>query len=184
VTLHLWCCSYYYCYTSLSQFDDLDYWGNLCSSLGLHYNAGWTGLPQFHSGWCCQSFPPTPPVSTEHSFLPDLWGSTSYHQFSSWNIHWLPVHKDKCSRRRYWCQSASMMQPLVDQHVIWSLDNWPAQLSCQRTDDVELATCLTLVIWSDTKGAITSKIKHAIKHKTSPARLAQLLQPSLAFCLS
>ena len=32
-----------------------------------------------------------------------------------------------------------------------------------------------------TKGAITSKIKHAIKHKT---RLAQLLQPSLAFCFS
>jgi len=29
------------------------------------------------------------------------------------------------------------------------------------------------------KGAITSKIKHAIKHKTSPARLAQLLQPVL-----
>jgi len=34
------------------------------------------------------------------------------------------------------------------------------------------------------KGAITSKIKHAIKHKTSPARLAQLLQPLLAFCFS
>jgi len=34
------------------------------------------------------------------------------------------------------------------------------------------------------KGAITSKIKHAIKHKTSPARLAQLSQPSLAFCFS
>jgi len=34
------------------------------------------------------------------------------------------------------------------------------------------------------KGAITSKIKHAIKHKTSPARLAQLLQHSLAFCFS
>jgi len=29
------------------------------------------------------------------------------------------------------------------------------------------------------KGAITSKIKHAIKHKTSFARLARLLQPSL-----
>jgi len=29
-----------------------------------------------------------------------------------------------------------------------------------------------------------SKIKHAIKHKASPARLAQLLQPSLAFCFS
>jgi len=27
----------------------------------------------------------------------------------------------------------------------------------------------------------TSKIKHAIKLKTTPARLAQLLQPSLAF---
>jgi len=35
-----------------------------------------------------------------------------------------------------------------------------------------------------TKGAITSKIKHAIKLKTSPAKLAQLLQPSLAFCFS
>ena len=34
------------------------------------------------------------------------------------------------------------------------------------------------------KGAITSKIKSAIKLKTSPARLAQLLQPSLAFCFS
>jgi len=34
------------------------------------------------------------------------------------------------------------------------------------------------------KGAITSKIKHAIKLKTSPARLAHLLQPSLAFCFS
>ena len=34
------------------------------------------------------------------------------------------------------------------------------------------------------KGAITSKIKHVIKLKTSPARLAHLLQPSLAFCFS
>jgi len=33
-------------------------------------------------------------------------------------------------------------------------------------------------------GPVSSKIKHAIKHKTSPARLAQLLQPSLAFCFS
>ena len=35
-----------------------------------------------------------------------------------------------------------------------------------------------------TKGPIRSKIKHAVKLKTSPARLAQLLQPSLAFCFS
>jgi len=33
------------------------------------------------------------------------------------------------------------------------------------------------------QGAITSKIKHAVKLKISPARLAQLLQPSLAFFL-
>jgi len=33
------------------------------------------------------------------------------------------------------------------------------------------------------KGAITSKTKHATKLKTSPARLAQLLQPSLACSL-
>ena len=32
------------------------------------------------------------------------------------------------------------------------------------------------------KESITSKIKHAIKLKTNPARLAQLVQPSLAFC--
>jgi len=37
---------------------------------------------------------------------------------------------------------------------------------------------------ANAKGAITSKIKHAIKQKTSLARLAQLLQPSLAFCFS
>jgi len=40
------------------------------------------------------------------------------------------------------------------------------------------------VFFYQTKGAITSKIKHAIELKTTPARLAQLLQPSLAFCFS
>jgi len=34
------------------------------------------------------------------------------------------------------------------------------------------------------KGAVTSKIKHAVKLKTSPSILAQLLQRSLAFCFS
>jgi len=34
------------------------------------------------------------------------------------------------------------------------------------------------------KGAITSKIKHAIKLKTTLAEFAQLLQPSLAFGFS
>jgi len=40
------------------------------------------------------------------------------------------------------------------------------------------ASMSALVAWSESlrfKGAITSKIKHAIKHKTSPASFAQLL---------
>jgi len=32
--------------------------------------------------------------------------------------------------------------------------------------------------------SLVNKIKHAIKHKTSPVRLAHLFQPSLAFCFS
>ena len=36
----------------------------------------------------------------------------------------------------------------------------------------------------NSKGAITSKIKHAIKHKTSPARLAQLLHNCIAALIS
>jgi len=43
---------------------------------------------------------------------------------------------------------------------------------------------LLLLVIITAKGAITSKIKHAIKLKTSPASLAQLLQPLLAFCFS
>jgi len=52
-----------------------------------------------------------------------------------------------------------------------------------------LRASVNAVVLLNCKGAITSKIKHAIiKHavklKTSPAKLAQLLQPSLAFCFS
>jgi len=43
-------------------------------------------------------------------------------------------------------------------------------------------TTTTTTMMMINKGAITSKLKHAIKLKISPARLAQLLQPSLAFC--
>jgi len=42
----------------------------------------------------------------------------------------------------------------------------------------------TLQVRGNWNTAITSKIKHAIKLKASPARLAQLLQGSLAFCFS
>jgi len=44
--------------------------------------------------------------------------------------------------------------------------------------------CFLFVCLFVGKGAITSKIKHALKLKTSPAKLAQLLQPSLAYCFS
>jgi len=40
-----------------------------------------------------------------------------------------------------------------------------------------VALLLLLLLLLRAKGAITSKIKHAINHKTSPA-IAQLLQPS------
>jgi len=43
---------------------------------------------------------------------------------------------------------------------------------------------MVIVGWVKVKEAITSKIKHAVRLKTSPARLAQLLQPSLALCFS
>ena len=52
----------------------------------------------------------------------------------------------------------------------------PPPLTSPVHDDVQ--SC------NNRKGAITSKIEHAIKLKTSPARLAQLQQPSLAFCFS
>jgi len=45
-------------------------------------------------------------------------------------------------------------------------------------------TVVSLVDCFPDKGAITSKLKHEIKLKTSPARLAQRLQPSLGFCFS
>ena len=50
-----------------------------------------------------------------------------------------------------------------------------------RQEGIEPLCMCTLV---SNKKAITSKIKHAIKLKTSPARLGQLLQPSLASCFS
>jgi len=45
------------------------------------------------------------------------------------------------------------------------------------SDDMTAGCCVSA------KGAITSKIKHAIKLKTNPARLAQLLQPSLVLLI-
>jgi len=58
-------------------------------------------------------------------------------------------------------------------------DTQPASIRSTTDGKIKLYTNETAL-----KGAITSKIKHAIKLKTSPARLAPLLQPSLAFCFS
>ena len=58
---------------------------------------------------------------------------------------------------------------------------------CQKSFIMsKVSVCLPdwQISWRYFKGAITSKIKHAMKLNTSPARLEQLLQPSLAFCFS
>jgi len=78
--------------------------------------------------------------------------------------------------------------------VMTTTESAPWRLSSALTVDriaskcfhffVRVSTCSPADGINQCKGAITSKIKHAIKHKTSPARLAQLLQPSLAFCCS
>jgi len=52
------------------------------------------------------------------------------------------------------------------------------------TFDIRHIAITTARKFSSVKERITSKIKHAIKLKTSPARLVQLLQPSLALCFS
>ena len=57
----------------------------------------------------------------------------------------------------------------------------PAKVDILRE---RVSVCVYDLALMRAKVAITSKIKHAIKLKTSPARLAQLLQPSLAFCFS
>jgi len=68
--------------------------------------------------------------------------------------------------------------------LIGSLDNYTCLCPVgYRGQSITFRTC-SIYAMVCVKGAITSKIKHAIKHKTSPVRLAQLLQPSLAFCFS
>ena len=56
--------------------------------------------------------------------------------------------------------------------------------STQLSSWIASASAVCIGQYANVKGAITSKIKHAIKLKTSPARLAQLVQPSIAFCFS
>ena len=67
---------------------------------------------------------------------------------------------------------SSIQVPIVELHCCRSIVNYPDVFS---NGDSLCMPC---------KGAIISKIKHAIKLKTSPARLAKLLQPSSAFCFN
>jgi len=65
--------------------------------------------------------------------------------------------------------------------------SWPRPdiTACHWTPSVyEWISCPHARHYCVSKGAIASEIKHAIKLKTSPATLAQLLQPSSAFCFS
>jgi len=48
---------------------------------------------------------------------------------------------------------------------------------CARLPELAVSGCLS-------KGAITGKVKHAVKRKTTPARLTQLLQPHWHFVLA
>jgi len=68
------------------------------------------------------------------------------------------------------------------------LDTHQLVMTTVSSDDIcilcTLTTATVTINNNNIKGAITSKIKHAIKLKTSPAGLAQLLQPSLAFWFS
>ena len=70
----------------------------------------------------------------------------------------------------------------------FSEETSPAWTGCSllylNVSAISMKFTFTWPVCNATKTAITSKIKHATKHKTSPARLAALLQPSLAFCFS
>jgi len=52
---------------------------------------------------------------------------------------------------------------------------WPTRRRIYAAAAAAAVAAADAAAYSHLKGAITSKIKHAIKHKTSPARLAQLL---------
>jgi len=74
---------------------------------------------------------------------------------------------------------------------VWIRHQYTVRIQCvgqydshHNDDDDECVSFLAIFLHSRLKRSITSKIKLAVKHKTSPARLAQLLQPSLAFCFS
>ena len=81
-------------------------------------------------------------------------------------------HQHDSSSDKSQTESSRLEQPVVakDREEVPSATSLPV---FQR--------CLKFELF---RGAITSKIKHATKHETSPARFAQLLQHSLAFCFS
>ena len=90
------------------------------------------------------------------------------------------------SRRRRRCWQNSQLVTTTGDEFGRQFGNCPNRLSSGLSNELwSIYGRGFSIVWLGHKGAITSKIKHAIKLKTSPARLAQqLLQPSLAFCFS
>jgi len=95
---------------------------------------------------------------------------------------------DQASRRRtdgheeemLWCHAAAFDYKLKDADTVIDVGYFGSWLSADRIKCCDGAKGKAPAagrrrLRSTAKGAITSKIRHAIKHKTSPARLAQLL---------
>ena len=105
------------------------------------------------------NYRPTASVLKNSICTPDVHGDTKKHLY----VCALAVHAIRCSRS---CKTQDSCCTCCRQ---WRQLLWAGEINGWKIVNLR---------------AITSKIKHAIKHKTSPARLAQLLQPSLAFCFS
>jgi len=103
---------------------------------------------------------------------------TSYH--AGYREAWWMMGRKRCRACPAHCKRRSLEMTL-NRPRHWLESRWR---TCYSPSTRVRRWSVMTTIQVGIKGAITSKIKHAITLKTSPARLAQLLQPSLAFCFS
>jgi len=93
-----------------------------------------------------------------------------------------------CGVRVYWPRGRSIEWPARSRCQPWRHCTAPPHCHANEASVCNGSNVPFVVTYAlhckSPKGAITSKIKHAIKLKTRPTRLAQLLQSSLAFCFS
>jgi len=105
-------------------------------------------------------------------------------KFHYWLLHYFHYFRGQGhgsrSKPPYWKSSTCNSAAVVYDIFIKFGNNFGMKYDSRQNWRWGLMEVCTLCVFSIAKEAITSKIKHAIKHKTSPARLAQLLQPSLA----